>query len=96
LARRRFRGAAFPVTPSFVCKFGDIDFLVRPTLESAELVLQAIAQFGLGSLDISTSDLAAPRTVLQSGREPNRIDLMTSVTGVRIDAIELRKQGRLG
>ena len=64
---------------------GDIDFLVRPTRENAELVLRALAQFGLGSLDISVSDLSAPGKVVQLGYEPNRIDLMSSVSGVTFD-----------
>jgi len=64
---------------------GDIDFLVHPTPENAVLVLRALADFGLGSLDISVNDLSTPGKVIQLGYEPNRIDLMTSVTGVTFD-----------
>ena len=64
---------------------GDIDFLVRPTLENAALVLKAIAQFGLGSLPLSAEDFATPNRVVQLGYEPNRIDLMSSVTGVTFE-----------
>jgi len=75
---------------------GDIDFLVRPTKENAQMVLGAIAQFGLGSLAISAADLTSPGTVIQLGREPNRIDLLTSVTGVTFDeAWEGRCPGEL-
>jgi hypothetical protein len=38
----------------------DIDFLIRPTQDNAASLLRAIAQFGMGSLDISMSDLTAP------------------------------------
>jgi hypothetical protein len=64
---------------------GDIDFLVRPTPANAALVLGALADFGLGSLDISIDDLSTPGKVIQLGYEPNRIDLLTSVTGVTFD-----------
>ena len=61
---------------------GDIDILIRPSLENAELVLRAIAQFGFGNLAIAVSDLTTPGKVIQFGYEPNRIDLLTAITGV--------------
>jgi hypothetical protein len=63
----------------------DVDFLIRPTIENAAQVLHAIALFGLGSLDISVDDLAVPGKVVQLGYEPNRIDLLTSITGVTFE-----------
>ena len=74
----------------------DVDFLVRPSRANAELLLSAIRQFGFGSLDISINDLTAPGKVIQLGYEPNRIDLMTSVTGVGFDeAWQTRASGDL-
>ena len=64
----------------------DIDFLIRPSQANAERALRAIAQFGFGGLGISTADLTVPGKVIQLGFEPNRIDLMTSITGVTFDA----------
>src|ERR1035438_3786374 len=64
----------------------DIDFMIRPSKANAERALRAIAQFGFGSLGISTADLTVPGKVIQLGFEPNRIDLMTSITGVSFDA----------
>lgn len=61
---------------------GDVDFLIRPNGDNAEAVLNALRQFGLGMLDISAADLATPGKVVQLGYEPNRIDLITSITGV--------------
>jgi hypothetical protein len=59
-------------------------------------VLRALSQFGFGSLDISASDLTLTGKVIQLGYEPNRIDLMTSVTGVSFDdAWENRAPGDL-
>jgi hypothetical protein len=63
----------------------DIDFLIRPSHANALRVLRALSQFGFGSLGISVTDLIQPGKVIQLGYEPNRIDLMTSVTGVSFD-----------
>jgi hypothetical protein len=74
----------------------DVDFLVRPTEPNAQRLLKAIRDFGFGSLDIQLQDLTAPGKVIQLGFEPNRIDLMTSVTGVSFDeAWQTRSSGRL-
>jgi predicted nucleotidyltransferase len=75
---------------------GDVDFLVRPSAPNAEHVIRAIAQFGLASLGITVSDLDVPGKVIQIGFEPNRIDLMTSITAVTFDeAWASRSSGQL-
>ena len=63
----------------------DIDFLTRPSQANATRVLRALSQFGFGSLNLSASDLTLPGRVVQLGYEPNRIDLLTSITGVSFD-----------
>jgi hypothetical protein len=63
----------------------DVDFWVRPTPENAELVMHAIRQFGFGGLAISAEDFTILGRVVQLGFEPNRIDLLTSITGVTFD-----------
>jgi hypothetical protein len=60
----------------------DLDLLVNRTLENAARVIRAIEQFGLGSLGVSVSDLSTQDQIVQRGVEPNRIDLITSITGV--------------
>ena len=75
---------------------GDIDFLVRPNPDNAQRVRAALVQFGFGELDISLTDLTTPGKVNQLGYEPNRIDLMTSITGVSFeDAWDTRVAGEL-
>ena len=59
---------------------GDIDFPIRQA--NAVRVMRVLAQCGFGSLDISASDLTLTGKAIQLGYEPNRIDLMTSITGV--------------
>lgn len=63
----------------------DLDFLVRPSEENAQRVLAALQTFGFGALDIEVADFLRPDWVVQLGHEPNRIDLMTSISGVGFD-----------
>lgn len=70
---------AFHGHPRFT---GDIDFLLRPTPENAVRLLLVLQDFGFGELALSVEDFVHPGRVVQLGRPPNRIDLLTSITGV--------------
>ena len=48
-------------------------------------MLLAIRQFGFGSLDITAEDLLTPGRVIQLGHEPNRIDLISAISGVEFE-----------
>ena len=61
---------------------GDIDFFVRSGPENARRLMAALEQFGFGSLGITLDDFSSENRVIQLGVEPNRIDLLTSITGV--------------
>lgn len=63
----------------------DIDFLVRPDGSNAELVVKALREFGFGGLGISPDDLTRPGRIVQLGVKPNRIDLITSISGVTFE-----------
>ena len=73
---------AFHGYPRFT---GDIDFFLRATTDNAERVLTVLKAFGFGDLQIGVSDLITPNRVIQLGRPPNRIDLLTSISGVEFD-----------
>jgi hypothetical protein len=64
---------------------GDIDFLVRPTPANAACVVDVLRQFGFSQLGITPSDLVHPDRILQLGCPPNRIDILTSISGVPFD-----------
>lgn len=64
---------------------GDLDFLVRPSRDNAGKILDVLGAFGFGDLGLSVDDLMSPDLVVQLGRAPNRIDILTSVTGVTFD-----------
>ncbi len=64
---------------------GDIDFFVRPAPANAKAVIRALQMFGFGSLPITAEDLSQTNKVIQLGCQPNRIDLITSISGVEFD-----------
>lgn len=64
---------------------GDLDLLIRPTAENAGRVIEALWQFGFGSLGIELADLSSPGMVVQLGVQPNRIDLLTALSGVSFE-----------
>ncbi len=78
-----FAGAHYGV-PRYT---GDIDILVRPSQENADRVVQTIAEFGFSSPGLTAADFAQPGLVIQLGMAPNRIDLLTSLTGVSFDDV---------
>ena len=75
---------------------GDLDILVRASGPNSERLLGALAAFGFGSLGIRPEDFQAPGKVIQLGVQPNRIDLLTSISGVSFDdAWKSREQANL-
>jgi hypothetical protein len=62
----------------------DLDVWVEPTPQNAERVWRALAEFGapLTSLDITREDFDHPGQVIQLGLPPNRVDLLTTISGV--------------
>jgi Nucleotidyl transferase of unknown function (DUF2204) len=64
---------------------GDLDILVRPSPENAAKLVSLLRDFGFGKADFAESDFTAPERMIQLGRAPNRIDLLTSISGVPID-----------
>lgn len=74
---------AFHGHPRFT---GDIDLFVRATSENAHRIMDVLQAFGFGGIGVVTEDFLAPDHVVQLGRPPARIDLLTSIAGVDFDA----------
>lgn len=72
---------------------GDIDFLVRPSSENAERLMDAVREFGFSDLHLSQHDFTKPNTVVQLGYPPNRVDLLTSISGVEFEEAWSTKVG---
>ena len=73
---------AFHARPRYT---GDLDILVRPSPENAMKLVALLRDFGFGGTDLAQSDFTAPDHMIQLGRVPNRIDLLTGISGVEID-----------
>lgn len=70
---------AFHGAPRFT---GDIDIFVNPEKQNAARILDALNEFGFGSVGLKEEDFSTPRKVVQLGAPPVRVDLITSLTGV--------------
>ena len=64
---------------------GDLDILVRPAPENARLIAHLLNQFGFAQSGFRETDFMEPGQIIQLGRVPNRIDLLSSISGVEID-----------
>lgn len=62
----------------------DLGIWIEPEATNAQRVWQALTRFGAPVLDLGVTldDLQRPDTVVQLGLPPNRIDLLTTITGV--------------
>ena len=74
----------------------DLDLLLRPTIENGRRVLLALDKFGFGNLGLTVDDFSTSDKVIQLGVIPNRIYLLTSISGLTFDeAWSSRKEGDL-
>jgi hypothetical protein len=63
---------------------GDLDILVGTHPHNAEKLVGVLEQFGFRG-QFSPADFSKSGQVIQLGRAPHRIDLLTSLTGVRFE-----------
>jgi hypothetical protein len=78
---------------------GDLDVLIRPDASNAVKVFKALARFGapVAAHGIGPEDFAKTGVVYQMGLPPNRIDILTSISGVSFKAAERGAvEGHLG
>jgi len=61
----------------------DLDVWIEPTRSNALRVRQALERFGAPLANLSVDDLTEPEIVFQIGVEPVRVDLLTSIAGLR-------------
>jgi hypothetical protein len=64
---------------------GDLDILVRASPHNARRLLTLLNQFGFEQSDFKEDDFLQPDQIIQLGRVPSRIDLLTSISGVSTD-----------
>lgn len=66
---------------------GDIDFLVRPTEENVSRIVAVLEGFGFSGAHELKASLTQPEKIIQIGRPPNRIDILTSASGVDFEEV---------
>ena len=61
---------------------GDIDFFVSINEENAEKLVRVLDDFGFGGIGIEREDFLKPFFVVEIGREPRKIQILTGIDGV--------------
>jgi len=63
----------------------DIDIFVLPDPQNADMVLNSLIDFGAPVDDLSVYDLQKEGLIFQIGAAPCRIDILTSIDGIKFD-----------
>lgn len=64
----------------------DLDIWVWTESSNAAAVIASLEEFGFGDLDLKPEDFLEPDIVIQLGYPPNRVDLLTTPSGVTFEA----------
>ncbi len=64
---------------------GDLDIFIKPDPVNARNIMQALSDFGFGSVGLTETDFNEEAKVVQLGVPPVRVDIITSITGVSWD-----------
>ncbi len=63
----------------------DLDVWICAEPGNAEKLIKAFKEFGFDSLGLTTNDFITPNTIIQFGYPPNRIDIITGVSGLEFE-----------
>jgi hypothetical protein len=63
----------------------DFDLWLEVSDSNSLKLLEALNDFGFGSLGLSKDDFKNPNNIIQLGYPPNRIDLIMQIDGVKFD-----------
>ena len=75
---------------------GDLDVFVAPDPDNADRLMDVIEAFGFGRAGIVRDDFVKADHVIQLGRAPNRVDILTGISGVSFnEAWTSREQGNI-
>lgn len=64
---------------------GDIDFLVAVSERNASALMAVFEDFGFGDIGLTNEDFLVPDFVVEIGREPRKIQVLTGIDGVEFD-----------
>lgn len=68
----------------------DIDFWILANPQNAAAVVRALKAFGAPLMDLTEEDFYRPGMVFQIGTEPQRIDILSAVSGVSYEDAVMR------
>lgn len=75
---------------------GDLDVFVARDPANADRLMSVIDAFGFGQTDIEREDFLQEDYVIQLGQAPNRLDLLTGISGLTFEeAWQERESGNL-
>lgn len=77
----------------------DLDLWVWPEATNAERLVEALEEFGFGDMGLGVDDFLDEGVVIQLGYPPNRVDILTSPSGVEfeacwVDRLDVQMDGR--
>lgn len=70
---------------------GDIDFFVALDPDNAVKLVDVFQQFGFGEIGLKTEDFLNEKFVIEIGREPRKIQVLTGIDGVTFGDCYSRK-----
>jgi hypothetical protein len=75
----------------------DMDILVEADIKNARRIVNALDEFGFGSLRLTEEDFSQEHKIIQLGYEPVRVDILTSIGGCSFREVwENKKVSRYG
>jgi hypothetical protein len=64
---------------------GNLDIFVAMSRENAGRMLEVFGEFGFASLNLAPADFLEPDMVVEIGREPIKIQVLTGIDGISFD-----------
>lgn len=76
---------------------GDIDFFIEASAANAQKIIMVLKDFGFSDIDFKEKDFTDSNNVIQLGYSPNRIDILTGISGISFsEAYKNRVNGKIG
>ncbi len=72
---------------------GDLDIFLRRTPQNAAKIIIVLDEFGFSGLGLRETTFSQPDVIVQLGQPPNRIDLLTEISGVDFEGAWASRDG---
>lgn len=71
---------------------GDLDVFIALDRQTAEAVAEVFCEFGFAKADIDASAFLIPKSIVEVGHEPLKLQVMNAISGVAFDDAYDRRQ----